>query len=213
MCFSGWFWGTFSLKPLTYSLYLLKYVCCVCVWVCTHQQDWIKHIVVQWRLLKSSVSTYPFACAVNHVGHRELVDGHGRGLSQFRQCLCDVTVLYRQKHRYTVDVMDWDTLVIHDKLHSYPQTFHLLFHWVPAQNFFCGFLSTAQFEELREEIPWWTTPHHITPLSLNSQNHLYVGRILPSKHWGLSAFRTLTDQWGAWSGSKSLRETKITSFR
>ena len=29
--------------------------------------------------------------------------------------------------------------------------------------------------------------------------------ILPSKHWGLSAFRTLTDQWGACIGSKSLK--------
>lgn len=59
-----------------------------------HQQDGVQHVVVKRRLLDSSVSPYALACAVNHVGDRQLVDGNSSRLRQFRQGLSDVTVLY-----------------------------------------------------------------------------------------------------------------------
>lgn len=59
-----------------------------------HQQDGVQHVVVKRRLLDPLVSPYALACAVDHVGDGQLVDGNSSRLRQFGQGLSDVTVLY-----------------------------------------------------------------------------------------------------------------------
>lgn len=187
----------------------MKCVCCVCVCVLTSRIEFNTSLFrgdsssrrcrrIRLRALWTMLDT------------ESLWMGTAVGsVSLDNACVMSLFSTHTHIHK---DVMDWSTLewLMTNStcaFHSHPQTFHLLLHGVPPQNLLCGFLSTTQFEELREEITWWTSSHHITCLSLYCQDYLYVRRILPSKHWGLSAFRTLTDQWGAWRGSKSLPET------